>query len=134
MCCSWNSWKVGLLPGLMAALLLLPSWSGAAGRDYLEIRSVAGYSRFEIESGDVVEFHTGGVEFDYAGYNVSAEELRKKFQYQSSDKQIASFIIKNINIIEEMLPVTTSKSYLAQKEKFTKIYTQSNKILNIKYE
>ena len=65
---------------------------------------------------------------------IKAEELRKKFQYQSSDKQIASFIIKNINIIEEMLPVTTSKSYLAQKEKFTKIYTQSNKILNIKYE
>jgi len=35
-----------------------------------------GYSRWEFSGDDVVAFYTGGVQFDYLGYHLAADELR----------------------------------------------------------
>jgi hypothetical protein len=42
---------------------------------YLTVLS-EGYSRFEIDDGDVVAFFTGGVQCTYLGYSLAADELR----------------------------------------------------------
>ncbi|MCH7471952.1 hypothetical protein IIA79_03265 [bacterium] len=66
--CSAVGWLFCLAP------LLLAAQSDEEGR-YLEVYS-QGYSRFEIADGNVVAFFTGGVEFEYLGYELVADELR----------------------------------------------------------
>ena len=73
MCCFWvRCWAS------IATLALLLAQTVAVSADeaeYLDVWS-RGYSRFEIDDGDVVAFFTSGVEFDYLAFHASAQELR----------------------------------------------------------
>ncbi len=73
MCCCWA--KRSVLAACLALLLGQTAASSAEEAEYLDIWS-KGYSRFEIDDGDVVAFFTGGVEFDYVGFRASSQELR----------------------------------------------------------
>lgn len=73
MCCFWARRSA-----LLAALALVLAQTAPVSADeaeYLDVWS-KGYSRFEIDDGDVVAFFTSGVEFDYLGFHASAQELR----------------------------------------------------------
>lgn len=74
--------EVGFVPDApeVAALALAGGAAQTAqrltrGPDYLEVYS-RGYSRFEIEDEHIIAYYTGGVQFRYLGYMLSAEEVR----------------------------------------------------------
>lgn len=86
MCCFTNS--KGLIT-IAVVLCSLCAWSGTPAQDQpAEGRSLDiiahEYSRFEISKDDVVAFYTGGVEFDYLGYHLRANELRYNHSSQEA--------------------------------------------------
>jgi hypothetical protein len=85
-------WRIGSA-GLLALLLLGRLHpAGADEARYLTVSS-QGYSRFEIEGQSVVALYTEGVEFDYLGYHMIADELRYEHLTQRAEAT------GNINIV-----------------------------------
>lgn len=62
---------------LLSLLLLLCTAALAQEQPkrFLEVTS-QGYSRYEISEGDVVAFFTGGIQCNYLGFTLSADEMR----------------------------------------------------------
>jgi len=72
-------------------------------QDYLEIYS-KGYSRFEIgDDGHILVVYTGGVQFSYRGYRLSADELR--FDQATSSASISG----DVHFSSDQFTLSTQK-------------------------